>query len=148
MISWVWMQQPGLSWAWETDVGAAVLPPGPMESSEAAEKWSVCPVCVCVGRDARGELTTCFSPPLISHPLCLDYYFGKRPVQRRCINICSQFALWPHSYMFVLCLDASVISVSLLCNTRPFTLYTPRLVMGSKQSLYALEMAKLVLYCR
>ncbi|CAB1460068.1 unnamed protein product [Pleuronectes platessa] len=39
VISWVWMQQPGLSWAWETDVGAAVLPPGPMESSEAAEKW-------------------------------------------------------------------------------------------------------------
>ena len=24
-------------------MGAAVLPPGPMESSEAAEKWPVCP---------------------------------------------------------------------------------------------------------
>lgn len=52
MISWVGLQQPGLSWAWETDVGASALPPGPMESSEAAEKCSVCPVCVCIGRNA------------------------------------------------------------------------------------------------
>ena len=118
MISWVWMQQPGLSWAWETDVGAAVLPPGPMESSEAAEKWSVCPGRVCVLVEmggGGGGLTTCFSLPLISHLLCLDYYFGRRPVQRRCINICSQFAPRPHSHMFVLCLDVSVISFSLFC---------------------------------
>ncbi len=128
----IWMQQPGLSWAWETDVGAAVPPPGPMESSEAAEKWSVCPMCVCWWRSGGEELTTCFSFPLISHLLCLDYYFGRKPVQRRCINICSQFALWPHSYMFVLCLDASFISVPLLCNTRPLSHYIPRLVMGSK----------------
>lgn len=47
------MQQPGLSWGWETDVGAAVPPPGPMESSEATEKWSVCPVCVCVFVEMR-----------------------------------------------------------------------------------------------
>lgn len=125
MICWVWMQQPGRSWAWETDVGAAVPPPGPMESSEAAEKWSVSPVCVCVCVWGGGvEPTTCFSFPLISHLLCLDYYFGRRPVQRRCINICSQFALWLHSCMFALCLGGSVISVPLLCNTPPLiTLY-------------------------
>lgn len=39
-----------------------------------------------------GEQTTCFSFLLISHLLCLDYYFGKKPMKKRCINICSQFA--------------------------------------------------------
>lgn len=64
------MQQPGLSWAWETDVGAAVPPPGPMESSEAAEKWSVCPVCVCVGRDGGGGADNLlFFPSYITSPL-------------------------------------------------------------------------------
>lgn len=88
-------------------------------------------ICVCVCRDevggvgGGGEQTTCFSFPLISHRLCLDYYFGRRPVQRRCINICSQFARWPRSYMFLQCLDASVISVPVLCNIRPLSHYTP-----------------------
>lgn len=62
-------------------------------------------------------LQRCFPLPLISHLLCLDYYFGRRPKQRRCINICSQFALWLRSHVVVLCLDVSVISVPLLCNT-------------------------------
>lgn len=44
------------------------------------------------GGSVEGQ-TACFSLPLISHLLCLDYYFGRRPVWRRCINICSQFAL-------------------------------------------------------
>lgn len=97
MISWVGLQQPGLSWAWETDVGASALPPGPMESSEAAEKCSVCPVCV--------YWSKCFHVSLISHLLCLDYYFGRKQAYRRCINICSQFALWLHAYIIALCLD-------------------------------------------
>lgn len=65
------MQQSGLSWAWETDVGAAVPPPGPMESSEAAEKWSVCPACVCVLVDMRrgGADNLLFFPSYITSPL-------------------------------------------------------------------------------
>lgn len=41
------MQQPGLSGAWETDVGASALPPGPTESSEAGGEI----VCVCFDRN-------------------------------------------------------------------------------------------------
>ena len=69
MISWVWMQQPGLSWAWETDVGASLLPPGPMESSEAAEKWSGCPVYVCVCLSVCVLVEMLFSPAYITSPL-------------------------------------------------------------------------------
>lgn len=76
VICWVGMQQPGLSRAWETDVGAAPLPPGPMESSDAAEKWPVCPV----GVEGGFGVMASFSLPLKSHLLCLDYYFGKRLV--------------------------------------------------------------------
>lgn len=82
---------------------------GPLCPSRAnAEQWGdwemVCPsrMCVCVWGGVEGGQTTCFSFPLISHLLCLDYHFGRRPVRRRCINICSQFARWPRSSMSLL----------------------------------------------
>ena len=94
----------------------------------------VCLSSVCVLVKMEGvELTTWFSFPLISHLLCLDYYFGRRPVPRRCINICSQFALWPRSSLFLLCLD-----VPLLCNIRPLSHYTLKLVMGHKKLTFGL----------
>lgn len=105
MIYWVWMQQPGLSWGWETDVGAAVPLQGQCRAVRRLRNGLSVPyVCLCVRRGWGGQ-TTCFSFPLISHLLCLDYHFGRRPVRRRCINICSQFARWPRSSMSLLCPD-------------------------------------------
>jgi len=73
-------------------------PPSP--SRAKGEQWGgwemIClsSVCVCVLMDVWRWLTTCFSFPLKSHLLCLDYYFGRR----HSMNICPQFALPPHSH--------------------------------------------------